>query len=638
MGCKGSNTTQKDFIKLADDIYVYRGAVNTGVLIHKNKAVLIDCCDSLKIGDLKKLGADTIDTILFTQHRRTHTAGAYQFAGNTKFMVPQKDKHLFEDAEAFWQDPQNRWHLYHYQPGPLVMTKNLQVSGTVTEDDIIKWEEFVIEVLETPGATDGSVSYIVRRGKTTVCFSGDVIYGNGQIYELYSLQKGNTTRDYHGFMGNAAKLIESMRKISLKLDPKHMIIPSHGDIINNPVESTTAAIELLNRLYENYCSISSVNYYFPGCLGDVCRSAAVMKPAECAELPDFIKHVEFTTFALISDNRSAMIIDCGCEKVADILHDWVNQGVVRTIDACWVTHYHDDHVDHLGSLASEFCCPVMTTAYVAEVIEYPGKCFLPCISPNPVHVGRIMPDGYSWEWNEFTLTAMHLPGQTLYHSGLLVEGHGIKILLAGDSFSPNGIDDYCSGNRNFTGKGRGYRYCIDVLRKYEPDYILNQHQLKMFKFTGSHLAYLEKKLIEREHILTGLLPWNAPDFGIDEWWLRSYPYEQTAEPGEIVTVELHITNHGTSPMTVRASPMLPERWVLLDDTDGGQTIVPPFSSGSADKRGDNIVPDGKISFTFCVPQNTCEDQHMIMFRIFVDGSYFGQLRHAIVLIKKNLST
>jgi len=73
----------KIYDKLSNNTYIIRGAVNTGILVWKNKALLIDCCDTISLEKLSELGVDTVDMILFTQHRRTHTAGAYQFAHKT---------------------------------------------------------------------------------------------------------------------------------------------------------------------------------------------------------------------------------------------------------------------------------------------------------------------------------------------------------------------------------------------------------------------------------------------------------------------------------------------------------------------------------------------------------------------------
>ena len=45
-------------------------------------------------------------------------------------------------------------------------------------------------MLDTPGHTDGSLSYLVEVDGKRVVFCGDAIYDEGQVWDLYSLQKG----------------------------------------------------------------------------------------------------------------------------------------------------------------------------------------------------------------------------------------------------------------------------------------------------------------------------------------------------------------------------------------------------------------------------------------------------------------
>ena len=64
-------------------------------------------------------------------------------------------------------------------------------------------------------ATGGSVSYLVQSGGVTFAFSGDALYGPGQLWDLHSLQKGQgEILDYHGFLGNRRKLAASLRKLA----------------------------------------------------------------------------------------------------------------------------------------------------------------------------------------------------------------------------------------------------------------------------------------------------------------------------------------------------------------------------------------------------------------------------------------
>ncbi|HHW49552.1 MAG TPA: MBL fold metallo-hydrolase [Clostridiaceae bacterium] len=622
---------KKEIVKLTHHCFVLTEGINTGILVKNRKALLFDCCDILDEEDLKKLGVDHVERILFTQHRRTLSAGAYQFAGKgTRLTVPREERHLFDSVETYWEDEKSRWHIYHHQPGMLVLPKSLPVSDTAGEGDAIEWEGFCIKVYDTPGATDGSVSYVFKDGGKTICFSGDAVYGNGQVLDLYSLQKGFGTTDYHGFIGNMKKLVLSLMKLQ-KLNAD-VLVPSHGEIVYNPSDAITKCIEQMNELLENYRSISSINFYFPDYFSGNKTGFEKMKKAESAKLPYFIKEICFTSFIILSDCGAALLVDCGQTQVVDILKSLVADGTVKSVDGCWVTHYHDDHVDAIRELVSAFACPVLAIDLVAEIIKNPANYFLPCISPVAVPEAEPVPDGFSWNWNEFKLTAFHFPGQTFYHGGLLAEGHGMKLFFAGDSFSPDGIDDYCCGNRNFIGDDRGFLKCVSILRRCKPDYIINQHQQLMFKFTDMHLDYIEQKLMERIDILKKVLPWNNPNFGTDEWWARTFPYEQAATTGSHIIIEVHFTNHENVPVRAFVQPVAPEGWNLENECDIKEIIVPPVTSGTTDTSYTN--PDGRLAFRFKVPENAARNKYIIPFRISWDGKYLGQFRHAIVDVQE----
>ena len=58
--------------------------------------------------------------------------------------------------------------------------------------------------------------------------------------------------------------------------------------------------------------------------------------------------------------------------------------------------------------------------------------------------------------------------------------------------------------------------------------------------------YLQKMLDlleERERMLSQVLPWDDPNFGLDPYWIRTYPYRQSVLPGQKVALEARIYNH-----------------------------------------------------------------------------------------------
>ena len=158
-----------------------------------------------------------------------------------------------------------------------------------------------------------------------------------------------------------------------------------------------------------------------------------------------------------------------------------------------------------------------------------------------------LPDGYNFRWEEYSFTAYEFPGQTLHHGALLVEGGADggseKILFCGDSFAPTGMDDYCMQNRCFTGEGRGFRKCLDIIDDLKPGLIINSHQPEPFIFTGNETGFLRRKLDERDKLLSELSPWESPDISLDPYWLRLYPYVSHIRGVSPIRIEAQITSH-----------------------------------------------------------------------------------------------
>jgi len=602
-------------------MHVLDGAVNTGVLVSGDKALLIDCCDTVTLDRLAAIGVKTVEMILCTQFRRPHTAGVYPFIEQgTKLIAPQTERELFEHPDNYWNDPANRWHLYHHRPGPLVPVKPMRVDRTVQEGDVIEWEGFAIRVLETTGPTDGSVSYVVEAQGRKLCFSGNVVLAGGQIPDIYSLQKHEEdVGDYHGFMGARKELRAGLDK--LLCEHPDTLVPSIGPIVEDPPAAIALLQQRLDAVWRNYASLSCMHFYSPGLLDEPGQEPSNLLDAGTSQPPDFIRHGEYTSFALFSETGAMLLTDCGNELVVDQVKQWIDEGVITSLDLCFITHYHDDHVNSLARLREAFDCPVAACEEQAEILEHPERFFLPCIAPVSTHVDRKMKHGESWQWHEFTLTAYHLPGQTLYHGGLLVEGRGGRYFLSGDSGGPKGIDDHCCQNRVFLGKSRGFRRCVELWRETDADLIFNSHQFAGFHYGSEELDIIDSTLRERETLCRALMPWPDPNFGLDENWAHTYPYEQDVEPGASFTVDVRFTNHDTENVEARIEPVLPDGWKWDRARSKSNVTVPARTDGSA-------------SVSVNVPADSPDGKYVIPFRVTWGAHYLGQFRCAVVNVDK----
>ena len=240
--------------KISEHLCVYLGPINVGIIRHRDEALLIDCGDGSVADCLAELGIESIDRMIFTHHHRDQACGAFELSSSgAKIGVPEAERAWFDEVESYWSDPKSRWHIYSFHPHHLMLAESVRVDATYRPGDKFVWGPAKIEVIGTPGHTDGSVSYRVAVDGRVVIFSGDLIYDEGQVWEIYSLQKGfrrgsRQVRDYHGFLGAKDELIESLERI--KAAEAELLVPSHGRVMNDPSGAVDAMVDQLERCYE----------------------------------------------------------------------------------------------------------------------------------------------------------------------------------------------------------------------------------------------------------------------------------------------------------------------------------------------------------------------------------------------------
>ncbi len=558
LGQAGDNAAPDGFTRLTEHLSVYHGPINVGVLRHADKVLLIDCGDGRVADALKKAGVTAVERILFTHHHRDQACGAGRLvAAGTQIGVPGAERPYFDNVAAYWDSPKSRWHLYNLHPHHLMLAESIRVDAAYGDGDVIRWHEATIGALATPGHTDGSVSYVVEVDGQRIVFCGDAIFDAGQVWDIHSLQKGTQTTDYHGFLGARVQLTESLGRI--KAAKPDALVPSHGRIMDDPPGAVDTLVSRLDACYDRYVAISALRHYFPKMFTEYAGRPDHMPIGPALPVPDCLRHFG-TTWMLVSKDKAALVMDCGSPRAVDTIKGMIEKGEVRTVEGLWVTHYHDDHVNAIPQFQEAFDCPCIADGHVARVISDPMAWRLPCISPSRARVDRVTTDGQSWQWHEFKLTAFHLPGQTLYHGGLLAEKGDLRMLFVGDSFTAAGIDDYCSSNRNWLGPDIGFDRCIRLIERLKPTHLFNCHVNHAFRFTPDQCRFMRENLAGREELFGRLVPWDHANYGTDEPWVRCDPYEQTAEPGARVDLRLIVTNHSLRWREVACRAILPRVW------------------------------------------------------------------------------
>jgi glyoxylase-like metal-dependent hydrolase (beta-lactamase superfamily II) len=469
----------------------------------------------------------------------------------------------FAKSDSLWRDYSlARFHDYYCQTtkfGYLPLKADRYVKG----GDIIKWQGIDFRVFDTPGYTRGAVTYIAEIDGKKFAFVGDLIFGEGKIFDLYSFQDFfREIRGYHGYAARVGKLISSLQVIAA--ERPDFIVPSRGPVISDPGAAVQKLIQTIRQLYSNYMSISAYRWYYPeqmNALADSITGTSAKidwmpySSVILRDTPEWYRHISNSNLVLSGDS-SAFLIDCGTKEAFGEILKMKHSGRLKRLDGVFITHFHDDHTELINEVVKEFGCPVYVTRELKDILENPSSYHLPCLTTHSIPNLTIMENGEKMTWKEFTLTFNYFPGQTIYHDAVLFEkSNGEAIFFVGDSFTPSGIDDYCLLNRNLLHPGTGYFYCLDMLKDLPGNVLLsNQHVEPLFAFSREQLENMTDVLLERTLILKDLLPFDDINYGIDEQWARIYPYGQKASPGGSLDFSVKIFNHSGEAKTFTLEP------------------------------------------------------------------------------------
>jgi len=537
--------------------------------------------------------AKNIDHVVLPHGRRDLVWNARAAASQgAQVVAPAGGHHSLQRPGEYWNAfITARFHDYAQQTTKIV-GRPLPVDREVGQGDSITWQGLELRVLATPGFARGSVSYLTELGGKKLAFTGDLIYGDGQLFDLYSFQDEipeAQIRGYHGHAARLADLVMSLEKLAA--EKPDLLVPARGPVIRDPQGSIERLVARVRAVYSNYLSTNALNWYFKEKRMTLCGRRVLGENAEVElmpyslheQTPDWIFE-HSTSRLLISESGHTLLLDCGYQRVIDAVQELIDKKIVKQVDGIFVTHFHDDHTDMVQAAAEHFQCPVYATKQYADVLENPGAYHLPALTPNPIHKVQALSDGHRMKWQEFQLTFRFFPGQTYYHGALLVEKpDAAPIFFIGDAFSPSGMDDYCLLNRNLLHDQTGYLRCLRLIHELPGEYwLVNEHIRHIFTFSEEELDYLESRYRDRIELLAELFPWDDPNYGVDEQWAFFYPHVANAAAGEQITLQLRLTNHSPVERTFHVTPHVPPGLKLSESSNS--ITLRPHERGAVEIR------------------------------------------------------
>ncbi len=602
--------------QISESIFVHQDTCNVYVVRSGRAAVLIDCGDGSVLDQLPAIGVDQVTDVLMTHHHRDQGQGLPRLVdAGARIHVPEAEQDLFQAVDRHLQS-REVVNSYNNREDRFSILTPVPVAGILQDYRYLTFGAHSYYVLATPGHTTGSISLLAQIDGQTIVFAGDLVAGPGQVWSLAATQWS-----YNGGEGIAGSILSLL---DLKDQSPTLLLPSHGQSIDDPVPAIDLTIERLSRLRD--------------LRGQNPRLFVLREEPYKTITPHLLMNRTSMSnaYVLLSESGKALLIDFGYDFMFGAgngfdrasRRPWLQtipalkrQFGVTAVDVVLPTHFHDDHVAGINLLRSIEGTQVWAPDRFADVLEHPERYDLPCLWYDPIPVDRTLPMETPVRWEEYEFTLHPLSGHTYYSVAISFEVDGKRVLATGDQ---QGNADGWMLNYVYKNGFRpaDHRESGELYQRLQPELIITGHWEPHWVEPG-YLDRLLERGIELEQLHQELL-WP------DEFGLTAVirPYRVVVMAGDSVRIEVVVTAPGAPGQEARFELALPTGWKAW-----------PEASESQSPAVLRLDADGRATAAYMVqPTPVPVDRAWLAADITIGGRRLGQRAEAVVTVVLHSTT
>jgi glyoxylase-like metal-dependent hydrolase (beta-lactamase superfamily II) len=530
------------------DLFVWTDTCNVYVLRDGQSAILIDLGNGSVLDHLTEIGVQQVEWVVFTHHHREQCQGAPRLAGSdAQVAAPESERAFFERPNEFRKldvrlsDP----YTIHGSSCVRPPVEPLSVDRALKSNESFVWRGMELRCVETPGNSPGSMTYILRKGKHILAFSGDVMLNDARMHTWF-----DTEWDY-GFAAGIRALRKTVTELAT-LDVSSLL-PAHGPPVPTPAATLAAYGEKLARLEQLYVRGYGEWAHSPAFQDNVSQPTPIADVVQVSPHLFKFKRPDFwPNFGLIlADNGHALVVDCGLleESFLDASLEGMRKHFgLKAIDAVIITHMHGDHFLDAPHLRDRWGAPIWALDNMVDKMEHPewfdyaapvqgyGKLHPDGSPMTGVLVDRAFKPGETFVWEGQTFTIDWMPGQTEFALCLHGTIDGRKVAFTGDNIFGNPEDPNQTGHEAVVAHNsaileEGYIYAGEYLKRLAPDILIGGHSFVMDRPAAFIERYRTWSYAMRD-AFQSLSSEEHYQYWFDPFWLRAEPYRIRLRPGE----------------------------------------------------------------------------------------------------------